>query len=191
MPPNFIPMQAPLRGVFVAGSRPKPTFTEEQMEAARQESHQLGAEEATRRLDRQLLDQRAELVHLQSETFAALTAQAAMLDAQFQEILPALAMEALARILADTPIDREMVVRITTDLLSEVAPDNEPIEVRLTQVDLDLIAGYDAGFREKHPKIAFRADADLRPGDCVIRNRFGVIDGRLSTKLRAVEGFLK
>ena len=57
--------------------------------------------------------------------------------------------------------------------------------------DLELIAGYDAGFREKHPEITFRANPDLRSGDCMVQCRFGTIDGRLATKLRALEGFLK
>ncbi len=188
---SAIKVHAPLKALFLAGTKPRPTFTEEELAAAKREAYQRGSEEASRLIEGQMLEQRAEILHLQSETFAAVARQHAALVQQLRDVLPELAMEAVARILATTGIDREAVMRICRDLLCEIAPGREQVEVLLSPGDLGLIAGYEEGFRERHPEIVFRADPELKPGDCIIRSRFGVVDGRLATKLRIVEGFLK
>ncbi len=188
---SAIKVHAPLKALFLAGTKPLPTFTEEELAAAKREAYQRGSEEASRLIEGQMLEQRAEILHLQSETFAAVARQHAALVQQLRDVLPELAMEAVARILATTEIDREAVMRICRDLLCEIAPGREQVEVQLSPGDLGLIAGYEEGFRERHPEIVFRADPELKPGDCIVRSRFGVVDGRLATKLRIVEGFLK
>lgn len=189
--PTALKLPGPLRAVWLAGKKPRPTFDEEQLEAARREAYHRGAQEATRVLEKQMLEQRAEMMHLQSETFAALTRQHAALLEQLHTALPELALEAAARVLAGAAIDRAAVLAITRDLLEEIAAGSEKVEVRLHPRDLELIAGCEETFREKHPEITFRADAELRPGDGLVRGRFGVIDGRVATKLRALEGMLK
>ena len=186
-----ITLSGPLKGVAVAPPRVAPTFDEEQYGEAKRAAYQKGFEEATRAMEHQLLEQRGEMVHLQNETFEGLSRQHAALSEQLQGMLPELTMEAIRRILAGTAIDRETVLGIAKDLLAEIAPGQEQIEVRLAPGDLELIAGYEEGFREKHPQIVFRADPELKAGDCVVRSRFGDIDGRLSTKMRTIETFLK
>lgn len=188
---SAIKVHAPLKALFLAGTKPLPTFTEEELAAAKREAYQRGSEEASRLIEGQMLEQRAEILHLQSETFAAVARQHAALVQQLRDVLPELAMEAVARILATTEIDREAVMRICRDLLCEIAPGREQVEVQISPGDLGLIAGYEEGFRERHPEIVFRADPEMKPGDCIVRSRFGVVDGRLATKLRIVEGFLK
>lgn len=188
---NPVKLHAPLKGAWLAGMKPRPTFTEDELEAVRREAYQRGSQEASKLLERQMLEQRAEVMHLQSQTFTALKAQHASLVQQLHAVLPELALEAAARVLAGTPLDREAVLRITQDLLSEIEPGREKIELQLHPRDLELIAGLEDGFREKYPEINFRADPELRSGDCVVRSRFGVLDGRLATKLRALEGLLK
>lgn len=138
-----------------------------------------------------MIEQRSEIVALQTGTFAAIAQQQEELTQQMQEVVPALALEAVARLLADATFGRETIINIANDLLSEVATGREEVELQLSPHDLDLIAGHEEGFREKHPSIVFHANPDLRSGDCKILSRFGFIDGRLSTKLRALEGFLK
>jgi len=188
---DTIKLHASLKSLFLAGTKPRPMFTGEELETARREAYHRGSEEAARLIERQMLEQRADIVHLQSQTFAAVAQQHAALVRQLHDMLPELAGEALARILATTEIDRDTVLRISRDVLGEIAPGREQVEVQLAPRDLELIAGYEESFRERHPAIVFCADPELTPGDCVIRSRFGVVDGRLSTKLRTVEGFLK
>jgi flagellar assembly protein FliH len=41
------------------------------------------------------------------------------------------------------------------------------------------------------PNVKFFEDQSLSPGDCQIKSRFGLLDGRISTKLRKIEEELK
>lgn len=186
-----IRLHASPKNLVIAGTRKPVTFTEEEIENAKRDAYRRGSEEATRLLERQMIEQRSEMVALQSQTFAKLAEQHSALVQQIHDVVPELVIEGVARVLANTGFDREAIVSIARDLLAEVAPGRDQVELQLAPADLELIAGYEERFREKHPSILFQANADLRPGDCVVRSRFGMIDGRLATKLRALEGFLK
>lgn len=186
-----IQLHASPKSVFLAGKKPVRMYSEAEFEAMKREAYHAGAEESSRLLERQMLEQRTELVRLQTETLHTLAQQHTALVRQIQEALPHLAIEATARVLADTKIDRDAVLRIVEDMLAEIAPGPEQLEVQLAPIDLEALSGSDERFREKHPAIVFRANAELRAGDCQVRSRFGVIDGRLATKLRALEGFFQ
>ena len=54
----------------------------------------------------------------------------------------------------------------------------------------DGLDGDDA-LLEGYPNVKFFEDASLQSGDCQIKSRFGLLDGRISTKLRKVEEELK
>ena len=186
-----IRLHASPKNLVIAGPRKLVTFTEEEIESAKRDAYRRGSEEAARLLERQMIEQRSEMVALQSQTFTTLAEQHTALVQQLHDVVPELVIEGVARVLANTGFDREAIVCIANDLLAEVAPGRDQVELQLAPADLELIAGYEESFREKHPAILFQANADLRPGDCVVRSRFGMIDGRLATKLRALEGFLK
>ena len=186
-----IRLHASPKKVALIAPRGTATFADEDMETSRREGYRRGTEEATRLLERQMIEQRAEMVALQSETFASLARQHADLARQIHEVVPQLVLEAVARVLGGAEMDRETITKIAGDLLTEVTAGREEVELQLAPADLELIAGYEEGFREKHPSIVFRANPDLKPGDCMVRSRFGLLDGRLATKLRALEGFLK
>jgi flagellar assembly protein FliH len=188
---KVIQFPQPLKGVFLAGTQPLPRFSEEELEAARREGYHRGAEDTSRVLERQLMEQRAELVHLQSETFLALNQQHAAMFEQLRAVVPQLVMEAVARILGGTPPDAQAVMRIVDDLLAELTPTGEAVEVQLSATDLELITGYEEKVREKFPAIAFKASSELQPGDAIVRSRFGLIDGRMSTKFQAVEAMFQ
>lgn len=191
MQPEPIHFHRPPRRIRIADQPPVPTFTEDDMDNARTESYKRGYEEASQLLRRQMMDQRAEMGQLQGETFKALEQQHHTLLAQFRQLLPGLALDIARRVLGGVEIDRDAVVRLVDDILAAVPAGREGLEVALSAHDLALIEGNDAQFREKHPEIRFRADASLKSGDCVVRSRFGEIDGRLDTKLRSVERLLQ
>ncbi len=54
----------------------------------------------------------------------------------------------------------------------------------------DGLDGDDA-LLEGYPNVKFFEDSSLQPGDCQIKSRFGLLDGRVSTKLRKIEEELK
>ena len=54
----------------------------------------------------------------------------------------------------------------------------------------DGLDGDDA-LLEGYPNVKFFEDSSLNTGDCQIKSRFGLLDGRVSTKLRKIEEELK
>ena len=168
-----------------------PDASKKEVETARKEGYQRGFEEASMLVQRQLLDQREDVLHLQQKTFSALAAHHETLVAQLGQLLPNLAMEAIRRVVANIDIDSKLVTRIVNELLVEIHPGPGALDVALSEHDLRLIAGNEASFRQKYPEIHFTADPDLKPGDCVVRSRFGTIDGRIATKLKTVEALLQ
>ena len=184
-PDHVIHFPIPLRRVVVAGTpEPGRTYTEEEFEAACREARQRGADEAMQLTKRQMLDVRAEVLHLQSRTFSELAAAHAAIVAQFRALVPKLATEAASRVLAGTPISEGTVLNVVSEMLHNIEPGSPELEVRLAPADIGLIAGHEPDFREKHPAIIFRADAELKPGDCVVQSRFGMLDGTVATKLQ-------
>lgn len=175
----------PPRTVFVAGTpQPAVTYSQEQFDAACREARQRGIDETTELLERQMLHLRADVLQLQSGTFSKLAAAHAELIAHFKDLLPALVTEAASRVLAATPISRDTVLGIVRELLQGIDPGSPELEVRLCSQDLELIAGNEDDFREKHPALTFRADPELKQGDCIVQSRFGMLDGRVATKLQ-------
>lgn len=161
------------------------------VEAARKEGYQRGFEEASMLLQRQLLEQRDDVLHLQQKTFSALEKHHASLITQLGQALPNLTMEAIRRIVAGVELDGEMIVRIVNELLAEIHPGPGALEVSLSEHDLRLIAANEESFRSKYPGIHFSSDPGLSPGDCVVRSLFGTIDGRMATKLKTMEAMLQ
>jgi hypothetical protein len=54
----------------------------------------------------------------------------------------------------------------------------------------DGLDGDDA-LLEGYPNVKFFEDSSLQSGDCQIKSRFGLLDGRVSTKIRKIEDELK
>lgn len=177
----------PLRNVRIAGPQPPVLVTAEELEAARQEGYQRGCADTSALTEQHLVEQREEILHLQQKTFAALLARGQELAEQVRNALPELTIDAVRRVLAKTEIDRDLVIRLVEELLTEITDNRQMIEVSLSGHDLSLIEGIDERFREKYPQIQFHLDPDLQPGDCIARSRHGAIDGRLATKLETLE----
>jgi flagellar biosynthesis/type III secretory pathway protein FliH len=184
---NTIQVSRPLRNVRLVRPAPPAFYTADDLEAARRESYQRGSTDTSALMEQHLVEQRDEILHLQDKTFAALIDCNNDLVTQLRSALPELTLEAVRRVLAQTEIDRELVLRLVEELLTEISDGRQTIEVILSARDLELIEGVDARFREKFPELEFRADAELQSGDCIARSRHGAIDGRISTKLKTVE----
>ena len=185
MPDLTVHFPTPPRAFFLVPERdPNRTYSQQEFETACGNARQRGADEATEFMERQMLELRADVLHLQSRTFAELAAAHAAVIAQFRALLPELATEAASRVLASTPLSRDTVLGIVGEMLRNIEPGSPELEVRLASGDLELIAGHEADFREKHPAIIFRADAELKPGDCIVQSRFGMLDGTVATKLQ-------
>jgi flagellar biosynthesis/type III secretory pathway protein FliH len=188
--PETIHFSTPLRTILLADDEPC-SVNRENHNAAVREAYQRGVDEATRRFEQQILAQREEMLRLSQATFRSLENQHQSLVGQFRQVIPELVMDTVRRVFAGLEIDREMLGRLVEETLREVTPGRQALEVALSPRDLELIREIEGDFREKYPSIKFRADSELRPGDCVAHTRFGMIDGRIATKLKTVEGFLR
>ena len=187
MPPseNVIRFPVAPRTIELVGTPgPGRTYSQQEFEAGCRDARQRGADEAMEVMERQMLELRTDVVHLQSRTFTELAAAHAAVIAQFRALLPELATEAASRVLAATPLSRDTVLKIVDEMLHSIEPGSPELEVRLASSDLQLIAGHESDFREKHAAIIFRADPDLKPGDCIVQSRFGMLDGTIGTKLQ-------
>jgi flagellar biosynthesis/type III secretory pathway protein FliH len=168
-----------------------PMYRAKELEAARREGYQRGFEDASAVIETQLVEQRGEVAHLQQKTFQAIASHHDTLTQQLRATVPELTMEIVRRVLGGMEPDKEAVLEIVNEVLRGIAPGPEALEVCLSVRDLKLMESYEAGFRDRYPQIAFRADAELMAGDCVVTSRFGALDGRLTTKLRSVDRLLQ
>lgn len=180
-----------LRGVALVGEKVPHFFSEEELEAATLAAYQKGAEETAELLQQQMAARLNEMVELEQGAFRSLEQQHQSLIDQLRQVIPDLVMETVRRIFSGFEIDRDTVALLVNEILKEVTPGRQALEVVLSPHDLELIREIENDFREKYPSIEFRADATLQNGDCIARTRFGVIDGRIATKLKTVESFLR
>ena len=125
------------------------------------------------------------------------------------------------RVLGQTPLDRSVIENIVKGLVAEFSGEDEKLEAYLCPEDLKLLKAFDReesaevpaeeeeeGFAsaiagifdgldgddallEGYPNVTFHEDPTLSRGDCQIKSRFGLLDGRIATKLRKIEADLK
>lgn len=147
------------------------------------EAEQRGSQEAAERLSEQILDARREMNEFQNGLFARVESELRMLQDEIAQRLPGLVMMAARRVLAGYEPDAATVARTVEELLSSSRQEGVETEVRLSPADLDALYQSAEGFATAHEDLTFVADPGLAPGDCQLRNRFGLVDGRVERKL--------
>ena len=119
------------------------------------------------------------------------------------------------RVLPEVNIDGDQVKSIVVSMIEEFSNGEEKLDVFLCKKDLDLLKALsntanevsdddtDDGFAsaiagifdglegddsliDGYPNVKFHQDDSLLPGDCQVKSRYGLLDGRISTKLRKV-----
>lgn len=139
---------------------------------------------------------------------------------ELENRLPDLVLGLVERVLPGVEFDRKAIEEIVRSMIKEFTNEDETLEVFLSPDDLTLLKGMnspeksaesandDGGFASAIagifdnldgddallpdlPKVSFFADESLQRGDCQVKSRFGLLDGRISTKLRRIEEGLK
>lgn len=90
------------------------------------------------------------------------------------------------------PADLELLKglrKTEDDSSSEPEEDGEGFASAIAGI-FDGLDGDDALLSE-YPEVKFFEDESLKSGDCQIKSRFGLLDGRIATKLRKIEEELK
>ncbi len=164
-----------------------------ELTAARETGCRQGRAEADASFTEQIMMQRQEVLGLAEGVLRKLSDQHTALAAQARGCVPGLVMNIVRRVLAGCEPSAAQIEKIVEQALAETPRSGEqPLEVFLCPSDLVLLENIGGmALREKHPRVVLRADATLAPTDCLVRGNFGLIDGRMETKLQAVGQLLE
>ena len=140
---------------------------------------------------------------------------------QLEQRLPELVMSITERILPTIELNADAIKSLVISMIKEFSKEDEKLDIFLCKNDLDLlkalsrkgdseenlqseeggfasaIAGIfegldgDESLLDGYPNVKFFEDESLAKGDCQIKSRFGLLDGRIATKLRKVSEELK
>ncbi len=210
MASNAIRFTRPLRSVVLAGTpvppvpkvaippppppAPKGASLEERIAEVQALAYKQGFEEGVRQTQTKLEGEKAARFNALEAVLKKLNEGHESLISQVGHVMPRLVNEAVRRVLAGAELPAETVARIIYELLTEVHPGAGAIEIILCERDLQLMKENEAlmnRFTQNYPGITFVADRHLAPGDCVLKSKFGTIDGRMGTKLENLDEILQ
>jgi len=180
----------PPRSIHLVGQAPVVTYTSEEFDKAVKEAYEKGAEETRKSLEAESEKSREGVKFAAEGALSKLAERHSEALSMMRSLVPNLVTEATARVVAGLPVDAEFVRRVVDDLLNDVAPGAENVEVQLCAEDVAKVAGFDQELRHKFPTLRVVENRDIKPGDCLVKTRFGVLDGRISSKMKAVESLL-
>ena len=179
-----------------------------------------GKEEASQFYKEEISQLRANFAETQSKLLSKINDNADEVLAKLDDRLPDLVLGLAERVLGQLSLDRDSIEQIVRSMVSEFSGDDEKLEVYLCSKDLGLLKAIaepekppenkenEAGFAsaiagifdgldgddallDGYPNVKFFEDSSLQSGDCQIKSRLGLLDGRISTKLRKIEEELK
>lgn len=175
----------PLRSVALLAEAPVASW-ESLLKDREAAAYQNGQRDAELSLNAQFLQQKNQFSELQSGVLTSLNNAISQVIQESQTALIQLALEAASRIVADTPVDANMVGAVVRDALRQVE-DSAELLVQLNPEDLALLRDHNAdllkGLPEKGP-MRFAASPQVSRGGCLVQTRFGVIDARREVKLQ-------
>lgn len=180
----------PPRSIHLVGQAPVISHTSDEFDKAVKEAYEKGAVETRKSLEAEIEKSREGVKFAAEGALSKLADRHSEALSMMRSLVPSLVTEATARVVAGLPVDAEFVRRVVDDLLNDVAPGAENVEVQLCAEDVAKVAGFDQELRHKFPTLRVVENKDIKPGDCLVKTRFGVLDGRISSKMKAVENLL-
>jgi flagellar assembly protein FliH len=181
---------APLKFVHLAGQGKLARFSAEDMVQLREEARHEASEAVTQAYDDQITRLKSDVSSIVERVLTGIVQSHEEALEQMRTLLPSLVREAMTRVVSGIVWEEAAVKGVVNDLLAEVAPGAENVEVQLCRTDLARMEKFQPQMRQKFPTLQFAVNDELSTGDCMVRTRFGVLDGRLSTKIQAVAGLL-
>lgn len=177
-------LREPLTGVRVRYAGPPPVAGL-QAQADAQAAYERGKQEAGTFHNRQLAEQREEIVAHQKQVLQHMDRQVESLVREVQQRLPALLFALVERVLEGVELTGSQVSQLVESVLQEYAHhEGEILDIYLSPEDLRRLKDYQSEVGENpSPHLTFHADTKLKCGDCQIRSRFGLLDARLATRV--------
>lgn len=179
---------APVRDVKILRSGTRESLFQQDLTA----SFERGRIEGEKNLGAQLVQQRAEVMELQTGVLAALRNVVPQVARDCERALVTLAIEAAQRLVGGLPISAEMVEASVKEACAQVE-DSAELNVQLHPEDLALLEKVNSPLllpQGGMDKIRFHASAQVTRGGCVVQTRFGVIDARRETKIELLKNAL-
>jgi flagellar assembly protein FliH len=190
LPKASLSFSEPLKLVHLAGQGAVARFSADDLTKAREEARQEASQAVTLAYDSEIAKLKDDVSTVVEKVLKDIVQQHADALEEMRCILPVLVKEAVSRIVGSFQWDDAAIKGVVADLLSEVAPGAENVEVQLCRGDMARVEQFQNQFRQKFPSLRFEVNEELHPGDCMVKTKFGTLDGRLATKIKAVEGLL-
>ena len=183
---KLIAFDRPLAGAVAPGS-PGRMCDETELAEKVQEAYRRGVDDARGSADQQMVEFRSEMERLGDGILKKLSEIEPAMMVQLREALPGLAQEIARRLLAGFEPPPEVIARFCHEALSQIFPEQEGLELSLSPRDAEQLRQLNPDWLQRYPGLRVRSDASLEAGDCLVRSRFGLTDGRRQTKLAALE----
>ncbi|OAM88620.1 hypothetical protein AW736_16275 [Termitidicoccus mucosus] len=158
--------------------------------AAREEGMAEGARRERARAQVEIDALAARVRALETGVFAKLASLNDDLLAQVRSALPPLALEVGQRLLGEFVPPAKVVKRVCEEVLEQLHPETEDLELVVGSRDAALLERVLPEWQTRYPGLKLAVDETLSPGDCMVRSRFGVVDGRRAAKLEALKSEL-
>jgi flagellar assembly protein FliH len=164
--------------------------TESELSSRAQEAFRRGVDSTRALADQQMVEFRSDVGQLSDGVLKKVAQVEKAILSQVNAALPALAVEIARRLLAGYEPSAEVVSRLCDEALAELFPERSDLELIVSPRDADLLQGLHSSLQDRYPGLRISSEPSLVPGDCQVRSRFGLIDGRMSAKLVALENSL-
>ncbi len=181
---KLIAFDRPLAGAALPGQGR--AVTEAELAARSQAAYRQGIDAARAAADQQMVELRHDMVALSDGVLKKLSDLEPRLVAELREALPGLALEISRRLLAGYEPPADVLANLCRDALEQLFPEREGLELSVCPRDAELLQSLSPDWLARYPGLRIRADATLKPGDCLVRSRFGLTDARQETKLEAL-----
>jgi flagellar assembly protein FliH len=179
---KLIAFDRPLAGAVLPGHAGQ-MYGEAEVAEKIEQAYRRGVDAARGAADQQMVELRADIEQLSQGVLAKLAAAEPALVSQLRDSLPALAMDIARRLLAGFEPPPEIIERFCREALDQLFPEREGLELALCPRDAEQLTRLNPEWLQRFPELRVRTDPALQPGDCLVRSRFGLTDGRRQTKL--------
>jgi flagellar assembly protein FliH len=179
---KLIAFDRPLAGAILPGTASR-AYSEAELVARTEEAYRKGVDATRDAVDQKIVEMRVDMEQLSTGVLTKLTTVESATLQQLREALPALAVDIAKRLLAGYEPPPEMVAKLCHEALEQLFPEREGLELSLCPRDAALLEQVNPGWLARYPALKVKQDANLSPGDCQVRSRFGLTDARQETKL--------
>jgi flagellar biosynthesis/type III secretory pathway protein FliH len=173
----------PLLEVTLLASAPAESW-ENLMRAREEAAYQRARADAENHFREQLTRQNAEIAELQQGILTSLNSAISQVIKESETAVIALALEAARRVVANLPIEKELVEAVVSEALRQ-AEDSGEVLVKLNPEDLALLRKRNSTLLDAPPDkgpLRFIAASEVSRGGCLVQTRLGVIDARREVK---------